>query len=399
MVYSSTSIRLFIDNCPFALELYKQGAYQDKTIFQAGIAAHAVLEHAGREGARNAKTREAHADAVISALIERGHTYFGQQEPPMHPEEAFKGRELALIWMSQHEFPEKANYERAFYINRQGKACDETDSGARFRALIDCTYEDFEGEEEYQEKVVAVMDYKSSWHDREEALETFQRKSQAVCVYQSVKDDHSIKGLRMEIANLRTGGIYSRVIWFDEETEEMLEQWTKDILQICDAADVSKAARPGVGCITCPYVQECRQRAEIAVKTHSDKAAEYCRTKAYLAELTKELKLAAQEEPISVPDGKVGFFQKSQAVVSIASHLEILRAWLVAVDHEHADIDIQQMPLSFAPELSLIRSMDLGVTQVKAAAKAFFPDKSEQKDFIERCLTSKLSCTFKEMKK
>ena len=103
--YSSTILRHFTHHCPLALDFYEKEAQRDTDIFQVGQASHAVLEHVGK---KNAKTKEAQkivADAVVKELITTGHTFYDRVEPPMQPDHAFDGRDLALEYLAYNKLP------------------------------------------------------------------------------------------------------------------------------------------------------------------------------------------------------------------------------------------------------------------------------------------------------
>ena len=361
MIYSSTSMRYFTRHCPKALDYHLKGAFHPKEIFQAGIAAHAVLEEIGRKKARDTQEMRSISNNVIDQLMQVGHSYYGAQEPPMQPEAAFEGRNLALSYAESNPVPE-GQYEVPLAMDCLGLPCDHTDEKTRYRALIDLMYEDIEGDEDFSGKVLVVRDYKSAWPTGDSELDTLQRKGQAVMAFLNMTQD-GIQGIRMEVVNIRSHKTFTKTIWLDDEGLETLEQWKNDILQMCKAADVTREARPGVGCLDCPWVMDCNDaqmrsnRAELPIDLACLEGTR--------KELIKRLKVTLKEAPAEVPGGEVGFRNESKKKPKEGAIFDIVRAF-------HVKLGDFQEDEGYETEVALLNTVGVGSGQVGNAAKVIF---------------------------
>ena len=103
--YHATGISLVSRACPFALELQERGVPADRSVYQVGIAAHAVMEGVSlctNECNRELTPEEVNCAAlgVCERLMSVGRSYDGKGEPAMSPESVFAGQEVALAWLA-----------------------------------------------------------------------------------------------------------------------------------------------------------------------------------------------------------------------------------------------------------------------------------------------------------
>lgn len=377
MIYSSTSERYFSEHCPRALQFYLDGEPMDTRVFDVGIAAHAVLEECGRRRAADADRQARIADEVVHILMTEGHSYFGQRKPPMAPEAAIEGREIALAYLAGNELPD-GKYEAAFYIDALGNA-GGPETG-RFRALIDLVFEDEYGDEEFSGKCLFVRDYKTSWAAGEDQLTTLQRKAQAVTVWVNMATNEHI-GIVRQVVNVRTGAVFEDVTWLDEVGIDTLGQWRHEILMVCDAMDKARDPRPGIGCMTCPYVlscEACYPRAKCG-ETIQDRAIQWMQAEAVRAELAKELREMTKEAaPVEVDGGSVGYHAKAKRRLLPDAPVRILEQMWGRIGRSCETPE--EFEAKYAAEIGLLRSADISVTAAEKLAKTLYPGRDMAAD-------------------
>jgi hypothetical protein len=362
--YSSTSINLFVKHCPAALGMREAGEPEYREIYQTGVAAHAVLQVVGEKNARTPAEQQAVAKAVTQELIEHGRAFKGVPEPPMDPESAFNGRDLALRWLADNELPGAGSHELWLGMGADGTNTDP--KLARYDAIIDLVYPESAGDEDWHAETVVVRDYKTSWVAGEDELWTLQRKGQAVLAW--LKWPHA-GGITREVVNLRTGAVYRDTTWLDDDGLALLEGWRDDILALCTAADSTRAARPGVGCIGCPFVLRCTDCVGL-LGTRERPAEAWAAAQAVLKFTAPLLKQQAKESG-PVPDGAgglVGFREKQKRRLN-GDALEHIKA-----------LELDQG--------ALLQALKPGVGNVSNLARAIY-DKTrmpEREDFLAACL-------------
>ena len=374
--YSSTLLKTFANNCPAALGFHEANEPAFREIYQAGIAAHAVLQVVGEKGATTEPEIQAVADAVAEELITKGRAFKGTPEPPMDPEAAIEGRDLAEAWLSWNELP-PGKHETHLAMDEKGLPCLPESEHVRYDAIIDMVYTETQGDEEEALETVVARDYKSAWPTDATELETIQRKGQAVLVWLNHPEAH---GITREVINLRTGGKFRETTWLDDEGLATMKQWRTDILALCRAADATREARPGIGCIGCFYVLRCEPCRDL-LTTKERPASMYAAAKAIVAATEPVLKAEASHGP--VPDG-VGGMIGYQATKGRQPDLDEL-AGQVAALWTSGDI------------AGLIRALKPGVTAVDKLAKVMYPGregKLERDDFLELCVKPKLGSKF-----
>lgn len=366
--YSSSTIKLFDKHCPAALGFREGKTPEFRDMYQAGIAAHAVLQTVQEKDAKEFAAQSKVADAVVQELITNGRTYRGQYEPPMSPSDALSGRDIALSWLEFNGLPDNGIAEREYVINV---------GGLEFAALIDLVYEQDRGGEDYELPAVVARDYKTSWIAREDELDTLQRKGQAVVVWRHHPD---VRVIVQEVVNLRLGATYEREILLDDEGTAMLQRWEQDIAQVCMATDATREARPGLNCIGCPYVLACEDAAKLLAPGVCSglPADRWAFAKAVLAEIEPQLREQAKEGPVYDSFGvALGYQRKERRVVKSSAPAAVVDHWY---------------PTGVPDNVSgLLMAANLGVSNIQSIAKALYPEKSrknERLDFLDACLST-----------
>ncbi len=379
--YSSTILSLFIEHCPHAIELHRRGVKRDESQFEAGIAAHAILQACGE---RRENPRNLLVDAVCTQLIGDGRTFYGDKKPPLAPENVFAGREIAENYMRSNEVPSPAKFEIELGMSASGCAANIED--VRYRALIDVLFEAEESQGDWSAELIVVRDYKSAWPTCEDELETLQRKGQAVLAWLHFPNK---QGVRMEVVNLRTGALFAKTVLFDEEGETLLRKWRDDILMVCDAADKATEARPGAGCDGCPFLHACEPARNAALQMRFT-VEQFAVLEATRKGMVKQLKTQLEESaaPIVVNGGTIGWKQTQSNVLSEGAIAQIIGNWY-------------EVPLDLAcvhhdEEAALLRALNLGAGNIDAFAKKRFAGehKIEREEFKELCLTKVSGSSF-----
>jgi hypothetical protein len=384
--YSSSVLRYYLDHCIKTLALHLHGEFMETDQFQLGIAAHAVLQEIGRMGLTDFETIGAVADQVVKTLTRKGRSFYDKPEPPMKPDQAILGRNLALNFIAQNPLPRPANYETTFSINRKGEACKFED--ARLCAKIDCTYFTVDENDDYPGEMVVVRDYKSAWPTGEKDLQTLQRHIQGVMAYK-----HHGKGrtaIKMEVVNLRTGRIFSEIVKLDEEGIALLESWGKEALDACDTCDELLSAKQikgvaGAGCYGCPFVSTCEE-CRIAADSKDDAIA-YAAAVARASELKRRLLLRMTEsEGIKVPGGKVGFETKKRNFRKVGAEHVILSEW-------HGK-DKEKISNEHGKEVGLLQVFQLGVKNLYNFGKFQIKSAKVRGQFYDKVFDEQLVSSF-----
>ena len=179
MAYHPTELTMLTENCPAALDMRERRIPYDRTLFAAGIAAHAVMETAGnkvRELGRQLESEEISAIAaeVVKRLIGEGRSYDGKPEPPLNPERVFEGRDMAVKYLNNHSISTTGLCEIGFAYDKSWKSVEYYAENARFRTILDVLDVVEDGNEEWVGRILEVTDYKTSWRADEFQLDTLQ---------------------------------------------------------------------------------------------------------------------------------------------------------------------------------------------------------------------------------
>lgn len=373
--YSSTALKAFDSNCPKALGYVEAGTPADTDQFNPGIAAHAILQHVGQKGAKTPEDQATVADAVVQELVTVGREYNHIHEPPMAPSQAFEGRDVALDWLRWNELPEDARYEIGLGMTAEGEPCDYYADNCRYRALIDIVKFETVGDEDYAIDLVTAGDYKSAWPTGEAELDTLQRRGQAVLVHKHFPDYPAVK---MEVYNIRTGMPFDRVVQLDDEGRALLEQWEKDIFQACNAADITREARPGAGCIDCRYTLTCDDCLHYYEGNGQDAAVTLATLEAVRKKLISVLKPKCVDYSFPVPGGFVGYKAMNSKVVTADAHRHLCDHWYAGDTEPHTE------------EQSLLAATNLTAGSLEKMVKVMYPDKKDaaRADLLEACIST-----------
>lgn len=376
----STTLKMVGKHCPRVLDHYEANAPYDRSMFAAGIAAHAVLQIVGEQVvARKVDAPgdvEAIADAVVHELVTKGRSFDGVPEPPMSVESAVAGRDLALAWLEENELRADARYEFGAAVNARWQPVHYDAPDAYYRAVFDVLEPMAVEDEESAGEGWVVRDYKSAWPTCEDELNTVQMRGQAALAAALHPDADFI---RQEVVNLRTRRSWHRDIWLDDEGKALLARWRRDIdLAIAQAEhrgpDGNRPAAPGAGCVGCPYLLRCepaRAYMRDSVLDGVDRdglALRFSVAHAFREELFALAKKACAEGEIDVHGGVVGFVPKSKREAVTDVHRVVAHAWFkvdvggaLAWDADHTDL------------LGLVQALKPGATAIDNVAKRLHP--------------------------
>lgn len=378
MAYHPTELSLLNSSCPRALDFRQARTFYDRTIFAAGISAHAVMEVAGNEVRKRGRALENDeitqiGQEVCEKLIGEGRSYDGHSEPPLPADKVFLGRDMALKYLFRHNLSESAQCEVGFAYDKDWKPVDYYDDSARFRTILDVVDVVEKGNEEWVGRMLVVTDYKTSWRADKSELDSLQRRAQAVTVWKSslCKD---VDGIELRIVNLQTGAEYSREVWLTENGLADLRSWQSDLERMMDAADWTdendqRPARPGLRCINCSYVGSCEESKKLVEDTDIESASPEAIANAYAASLarTKSLEAAAREASdrgqIPTDSGVVGYLEKERRVCREDTVDQLWGRWKG----------------SGGDASGLLTSLKLGVRNIENASKKLF-GRSEKAD-------------------
>ena len=379
-----TLLNLFAERCGFAVSLAEQNAPMNRDVFQPGIAAHEILQACGNK--TNEKGRilsyeemQTVARAVCERLIAEGRSFDGNPEPPLHPNDAWAGRDIALDYLALRPLEPGAEYEVGVavgsawepmpyegaevevplgehYATREMALdagdpslegqCVEIEYGSElhpphFRSILDVIrIGEGDGEQEFEQQTLVIRDYKSAWPTDAERLNHLQQRCQAVLAVAHYPD---AAVLRREVVNLRTRMVYSDDMYLGfPETDEILDEWRADVdstlaaleEQKMQGIDGMRAASPGACCVSCPYVAQCDEGREYLLSADGiseygsleEKARLYAVTVAMMGHVRDTLK-AAGGEPIEIEDGRVGYIRQAYREPLPGAYRALMAEW------------------------------------------------------------------------
>ena len=387
--YRSTTLSLMARHCAAAGSHHEHGTREDSSIFQVGIAAHAALQAVAqarlRAGAEAGPLLPEEVEAAVRAatleLIEHGRSFDGRPEPPMPAELAWQGAEVALEYMRRAGPPAGDHVEVGLAVDREWRLVPYDSPDARLRCILDLVGDAGSSGEEWlmgdddspAVRMLEVTDYKSSWRAGAGELDSTQRKVQALLAWQAFGEPGGYQGIKLTVANLRTGVPHSIELYPAEpEGAATLDRWRADLdaeMQMRDrqvGADGWRAASPGAGCVGCPYLHSCPPaQAAIARGKMEDPRDEALRLAVLTAEVErigKAVRGATKEEPIEVPGGFVGYKGKPKRVPVDDAPQLLWKAWKgrrVMRSAEEVEAHL----------LGLLRKLAPGVGQIEDASQ------------------------------
>lgn len=378
--YSSTTLNMF-QRCPRSLKYWEDDIPYDRKMFAVGVAAHAVLESIGKTRPDNVA---GHANEVAKYLATQTRYFRDHAEPPMDIESALTGRDLALLFHDQYGLPDDAEFEIELGMDSDGNACDPESPDCRYHARLDMMHRGMiELDDEYAADTIITSDWKSSWSAGKDQLDLLQFKGHAVLAWVNNKDEN-VQGITRQLVNIRTGKQYSELTILDEDGEEELRGWRRDILLACDAADKTRAARPGICCMGCHYVRSCEDAREVTGgSTKESLADEYVTLKARTEELAKMMKAATEDCVIPVNGGIIGYQAVDRKSPSECAVQEIM---------DNLDLDKDsQVKVRW-----ILGAMKPTVGNINAVSGKLFSreDRDEKKEFLGKALEVKTTTQF-----
>jgi len=373
----STALKLVAKTCLRALDYSEAGAPYDRTVFQAGIAAHAVCQVAG-ESARAGSNTDLRvlADRVVRELVTVGRGFDGVMEPPMPVQDAVQGRDLAIPWLEMYPPSPGARYEHGLAVDREWNPVAYNDPRAYYRAALDVFERiDDVDEEGYPEVTIIVDDYKSAPPTDATELDTVQIRGQ-LAVALAHHPDARIG--RRAVTNLWRRKRYTSDLLLDDDGRLQVDQWRRDIDHAIAATEVRGAdgrrpANPGAGCMGCPWVTRCDAAREVFrgsivandLADRSKLAQRWTVAKGIADAIGAMARVAAQDAPIPLPDGRVvGYEPTTEKAVKPSAVAEIARRWL----KREAPDDV----------IALLSALKLGVGNVNAALVQLVPSKGDK---------------------
>lgn len=371
-MYRPTTLRLADRHCPRAVDHYEQHRPYFREHFSAGIAAHAVLDVLGQQTVKagqslNEVQIEGYAEAAARVLLVRGREFDGEREPPMAADAVFEGRDLAVRWAKANPLSPTARYELGAGFTAEWHSAGYRSEDSRFRLIFDVLDEIEIADEESAGRGVLVRDYKTAWPTGADELDTLQMRAQAVCA--SILYPRA-DFVRQEVVNLRTGEAFTRTLWLQDGTQ--IVRWRQDLTTAMDAldemagpADVVEAegderganwtpppdkapsfiayngretcntcrrhisrhyggteyrcyprtdrpARPGPGCLGCPWAPTCDDAARFTKACGMDLEAEDVARRFAAADARRQAffalaKAATEEQPVKIDGAVVGY--------------------------------------------------------------------------------------------
>lgn len=372
--HRSTSLRYLEDHCPRALDHYEAGVPYDRDVYQVGVAAHAVIEMAGKHPDR---PREELAHQVAVALCTEGRSFEGEPEGPLRPQHAIAGRDIALRFLAAHELSPSAKFEHGLAVDREWQPVPYDSPEVYYRAAVDMleVIEDTD-EDGYTTTTVVTTDWKSAWPTSTAELDTLQLHGQTALALAHYPEATI---LRRRAANLRTLAIFEADVFVDEDGLATVGNWRKDIELLIAVAehrsqDGSRPARPGATCIGCPYVSRCVParawlRGSLLEATPEAIATRLAVADAVRKELWEQAKSVAGEGAIDIPGGAVGFITTRERVPRPDIGELLALAWFGAADPK----TWREANHSTDQWVGLLQTLPIGVGAAEAVAKLLHP--------------------------
>lgn len=376
----STTLKLVERTCLRALDFYEAGVPYDRSVFQAGIAAHAVCQVAG-ESARSGADVDLRvlADRVVRELVTVGRGFDGVMEPPLPVGAAVAGRDLAIPWLEMYPPSPGARYELGLAVDRDWQPVAYTDPRAYYRAALD-VFERIEDcdDDGYPNVTIVVDDFKSAPPTDAGELDTVQIRGQAAV---ALAHNPDARVVRRAVTNLWRRKKYTADLVLDDDGRAVVDQWRRDIDHAIAATEVRGAdgrrpANPGAGCMGCAYVLRCEAAREVfagtlvagrdgGIEDRGRLAQRWTIAKGIADTLGAMVRVAAQDSPVPLPDGRVvGYEPTTERAVKPSAVAEIARRWL----KREAPDDV----------VALLSALKIGVGNVNAALVQLVPSKGDK---------------------
>ena len=328
-MYHPTDMSLAANHCNYAVKLKYQRTPYDRDIFQAGVAAHAVIENVGKLANQIGKPPTMEQILPIAKqtaidLASEGRAYDKHPEPPMKVSQAIDGKNIALTYLRRNPLDPKAEYEMPVAFDEDWNAVKYYDDKANFRTILDFVLvENITDEDGDSYQCVTVRDYKSSWHIPDEHLDNIQRRAQAVSAWLMFPDASVLK---MQIHGLRFQKKLERTIFVQQEFDT-LEQWKDDIDSAVKALKRVAIASPGIGCLNCPFTLHCNACQQSMLLNKKDPAQQYLTAQAIMKSTEKYVREITKEKPIKHATGMLGYQPKERTKMKADAPQQLLSLW------------------------------------------------------------------------
>lgn len=370
--YRPTTLKLASAHCPRAVDHYERNRPAFREHFWTGIAAHECLAAIGVQCHRLMRQPElgemlAASQQIVRSLVTTGRQFEGVAEPPMPMEDARAGEMLAVDYATDERttWSPTAKYEVGYAFDSQWRRVAYGDSSRRFRLILDY-FDIVEDEgEEYSGRMVLVRDYKTAWSTSASELETFQMKAQAVAGWMVAGD---VDGVRREAVNLRSHEVFREDLWLESGGREQLEEWRRDITNYMQALDDmigpggQRPARPGAGCLSCPWSLQCDASAVTGADAKEEAARRLALIEGQRAQLIKALKASDVGEPLVIGRDRVG--------------------WRATADQKPSDVAARAMFDAWTEKGGevggFLAALKPGMGALREVAKKLHPDDKEQ---------------------
>ncbi len=372
--YSPTSLRVFTENCPAALEHYlnqkkesllaqHEWEVEGPYMAEVGIAFHAIVHQAGLQRSKGLSPHAA-MEAMALTLTKR-----------IAPDRVNLAYEMAKEFVIYHEFPEGFSFEHGVAFDAQWQPVAWDSDQRKLRLIFDAVG-CMQIEEDRGELMLAVaQDYKTGWAVKADELESIQMDAYLTVLPLIFPEADA---LRIQIIATRFNQTYEKTFLLcDDEDVAELQKRKNRLKFYLKSADLSDGtARVGSGCINCNWSTQCKafseRLAQIVSNSPSENTSpvELARDLAVVESRMKELEVILKEHAknsglIRVDQKTLGFnVGEERRLMDAAKILEVfLRA------NPSIKLDDGQR----AAMRGLIISMDPGVTTfddvVKACAK------------------------------
>lgn len=369
-------------HCPALLDFRESGIPEDPAGYEAGTAAHAVMEAAQRFANDTGRsevpyaTLEALSDDVVKALTTKAQG----ARPPIGIMRALEGRNIAMRFLKTQGgdgmvmFDTTAIPEVDIAVDANWNLVPSGSKTTVYRGRLDLITPPRSEllDDGYEITVCEVTDYKTAWPTDETELSSWQFAVYTLLVRALYPH---VTAIRRRVINLRTCAIYTDLLWTDDAGTWKMDRWKRDLALLRSfASQTPRPATPGKGCINCPAILHCKHAMRPA-NTPQEEAAEILAIGARYDALVKSMKERLKErEPLLLPavlepDSRYGFYQKQEKRAHPNAPAEIVAMMLdtttAAAKERHG----------FA--IDMLGAIDMTGGNVKAAIKRKWPSKGD----------------------
>lgn len=371
--YRPTTLKLASTHCPRAVDHYERNRPAFREHFWTGIAAHECLAAIGAWAIHFKAQPESGiivqiCNSVTKALVTKGRSFEGKAEPPMPMEAATEGAALALNYATAETTTwavADAWHEVGHAFDAQWRAVPYDHRTRRFRLILDAAEVVEDSGEEYTGRVAVVRDYKSAWSTGAGELNTYQMRAQAVAAWLERED---VDCVRREVVNLRSGEVFRDELWLESGGREQLEEWRRDITKYMQALDDmigpdgQRPARPGAGCLSCPWSLQCDASAVTGADATEEAARRLALIEGQRAQLVKTLKASDVGKPLAIGRDRVGWRATADQAPTDAAARAMFDAWT----EKGGEVG------------GFLAALKPGMGALRAVAKKLHPDDKEQ---------------------